>query len=81
MAGPKDPTSNSRKHSHGETDHEQTSSQPATEDASTIEKFRKSDSDTGSPEVQIALLSDRITHLTEHLKVHKKGPPQPPVAC
>ena len=29
-------------------------------------------SDTGSPEVQIALLTDRINHLTEHLKVHKK---------
>ena len=29
-------------------------------------------SDTGSPEVQIALLSDRINHLTDHLKVHKK---------
>ena len=28
--------------------------------------------DTGSPEVQIALLTDRINHLTEHLKVHKK---------
>ncbi|MEM7341913.1 MAG: 30S ribosomal protein S15 [Actinomycetota bacterium] len=40
--------------------------------ADTIEKFRKSDNDTGSPEVQIALLSDRISHLTEHLKVHKK---------
>ncbi|MCP3993036.1 MAG: 30S ribosomal protein S15 [Actinomycetia bacterium] len=40
--------------------------------APTIEKFRKTDTDTGSPEVQIALLSDRITHLTEHLKVHKK---------
>ena len=40
--------------------------------AATIEKFRKAETDTGSPEVQIALLSDRITHLTEHLKVHKK---------
>lgn len=30
------------------------------------------ETDTGSPEVQIALLSDRINHLTEHLKVHKK---------
>ena len=30
------------------------------------------DSDTGSPQVQIALLSGRITELTEHLKVHKK---------
>ena len=38
----------------------------------TIEKFRQHESDTGSPEVQIALLTDRINHLTEHLKVHKK---------
>ena len=38
----------------------------------TIAKFRKHDSDTGSPEVQIALLTDRINHLTEHLKMHKK---------
>lgn len=34
--------------------------------------FELSETDTGSPEVQIALLSARITHLTEHLKVHKK---------
>ena len=34
-------------------------------------KFGKSDTDTGSPEVQVALLTDRIAHLTEHLKVHK----------
>ena len=38
----------------------------------TIEKFARSESDTGSPEVQIALATDRINHLTEHLKVHKK---------
>lgn len=38
----------------------------------TIAKYRTHESDTGSPEVQIALLSDRINHLTEHLKVHKK---------
>jgi small subunit ribosomal protein S15 len=38
----------------------------------TIEKFRQHESDTGSPEVQIALLTDRINHLTEHLKMHKK---------
>lgn len=38
----------------------------------TIEKFRQHESDTGSPEVQIALLTDRINHLTEHLKSHKK---------
>jgi small subunit ribosomal protein S15 len=38
----------------------------------TIAGNRLHDSDTGSPEVQIALLTDRINHLTEHLKVHKK---------
>ena len=38
----------------------------------TITKHRTHDTDTGSPEVQIALLSERITHLTEHLKMHKK---------
>jgi small subunit ribosomal protein S15 len=38
----------------------------------TITEHRLHDSDTGSPEVQIALLSERINHLTEHLKVHKK---------
>lgn len=37
-----------------------------------IEKFHTHDSDTGSPEVQIGLLSGRITYLTEHFKVHKK---------
>lgn len=37
-----------------------------------IEKFRKHDGDTGSPEVQIALLTERITHLTEHFKQHAK---------
>lgn len=37
-----------------------------------IDKFRKHDSDTGSPEVQIALLTERITHLTEHFKLHAK---------
>jgi small subunit ribosomal protein S15 len=40
--------------------------------SATIEEHRLHDSDTGSPEVQIALLTDRIIHLTEHLKVHKK---------
>jgi small subunit ribosomal protein S15 len=40
--------------------------------AGTIAEHRLHDTDTGSPEVQIALLSDRINHLTEHLKVHKK---------
>lgn len=37
-----------------------------------IEKFRLHESDTGSPEVQVALLTHRISYLTEHLKTHKK---------
>lgn len=37
----------------------------------TIAEHRLHDSDTGSPEVQIALLTERISHLTEHLKAHK----------
>ena len=37
-----------------------------------IEDFKLHPSDTGSPEVQIALLSERITYLTEHFKSHKK---------
>ena len=37
-----------------------------------IEKYKQHDSDTGSPEVQIGLLTHRISYLTEHLKVHKK---------
>ena len=37
-----------------------------------ITTYRIHASDTGSPEVQIALLSERITYLTEHLKAHKK---------
>ena len=36
-----------------------------------ITKFAKSENDTGSPEVQVALLSERITTLTEHFKEHK----------
>jgi small subunit ribosomal protein S15 len=39
---------------------------------SIIETFRVHESDTGSPEVQIALLTERINHLTEHLKGHLK---------
>jgi small subunit ribosomal protein S15 len=38
----------------------------------TIEQFRVHQADTGSPEVQVALLSQRIEHLTEHFKVHVK---------
>jgi small subunit ribosomal protein S15 len=37
-----------------------------------VQKFRTHESDTGSPEVQVALLSERITYLTEHFKTHKK---------
>ncbi|MDI3540484.1 MAG: small subunit ribosomal protein [Thermosediminibacterales bacterium] len=37
-----------------------------------IENYRLHDSDTGSPEVQIAILTERINHLNEHLKEHKK---------
>jgi small subunit ribosomal protein S15 len=36
-----------------------------------VQQFGKSDADTGSPEVQIALLTRRINHLTEHLREHK----------
>ena len=38
----------------------------------TIGKFRTHASDTGSPEVQVALLTERVTHLTEHLKTNAK---------
>ncbi|HHY23821.1 MAG TPA: 30S ribosomal protein S15 [Clostridiaceae bacterium] len=37
-----------------------------------INKYRLHENDTGSPEVQIALLTERINHLNEHLKIHKK---------
>jgi small subunit ribosomal protein S15 len=37
-----------------------------------IEEFKKHDNDTGSPEVQVALLTERIKYLTEHFKIHKK---------
>ena len=40
--------------------------------AEIIRKYRLHDADTGSPEVQIALLTERINYLTEHLKVHRK---------
>ena len=38
----------------------------------TITEHRLHETDTGSPEVQVAILTERINHLTEHLKVHKK---------
>jgi small subunit ribosomal protein S15 len=37
-----------------------------------IDEFGTHAADTGSPEVQVALLTERIDHLTDHLKVHKK---------
>ncbi|HET7824665.1 MAG TPA: 30S ribosomal protein S15 [Anaeromyxobacter sp.] len=37
-----------------------------------VQKYKRHDSDTGSPEVQVALLSERIAYLTEHFKTHKK---------
>ena len=37
-----------------------------------IEEHKRGDNDTGSTEVQVALLSARIAHLTEHFKTHKK---------
>ncbi len=40
--------------------------------APTITEHRRHETDTGSAEVQIALLTERINHLTEHLKVHTK---------
>jgi small subunit ribosomal protein S15 len=39
---------------------------------SVVEKFRTHEKDTGSPEVQVALLTERIHYLTEHFKTHKK---------
>ena len=44
----------------------------AIDKAATITAHRLHPTDTGSPEVQIALLSGRINHLTDHLKLHKK---------
>ncbi len=38
----------------------------------TIAEHRRHDADVGSTEVQVGLLTDRIRHLTEHLKMHKK---------
>ena len=39
---------------------------------SVVESFGKHATDTGSPEVQVVLLTERINHLTEHLKIHTK---------
>ena len=46
--------------------------QSAVKKSEIIEKFKVHPSDTGSSEVQIALLTDRIEYLTEHFKIHKK---------
>jgi len=46
--------------------------QTAVKKSEIIDKFKTHDSDTGSSEVQIALLTDRIKYLTEHFKIHKK---------
>ncbi len=40
--------------------------------AQIVDKFKRSEGDTGSPEVQVALLTEKVTHLTEHLKTHSK---------
>jgi len=40
--------------------------------ADLIKQYRQHETDSGSPEVQIAVLTDRITYLTEHFKLHKK---------
>jgi small subunit ribosomal protein S15 len=42
------------------------------ETSTVIEEFGTHATDTGSPEVQVALLTERINHLTEHLRYHKK---------
>ena len=44
----------------------------AAREAELIKKFAQNDGDTGSPEVQVAILSERIANLTEHFKGHKK---------
>jgi small subunit ribosomal protein S15 len=46
--------------------------EPMADKSATIADHRHHETDTGSPEVQIALLTDRINHLTEHFKTHKK---------
>ena len=37
-----------------------------------VQKYRRHDKDTGSPEVQVALITERIAYITEHFKTHKK---------
>jgi small subunit ribosomal protein S15 len=43
-----------------------------TKKANLIKEYAREEGDTGSPEVQVALLTERITYLTEHFKTHKK---------
>lgn len=45
--------------------------QEATDKASVMESYRRHEGDTGSTDVQVALLSQRIAHLTDHLREHK----------
>ncbi len=44
---------------------------PMPDKTATIAEYRLHESDTGSPEVQIAIFTERINHLTEHLRTHK----------
>ena len=44
----------------------------ATRKQELINEFKRAEGDTGSPEVQVAILTERITNLTEHFKTHKK---------
>ena len=45
---------------------------PSSNKLEMIEQFRQHETDTGSPEVQVAILTHRINYLTEHVKVHQK---------
>lgn len=47
-------------------------SMPQVDKAAIIKKYAKTQNDTGSAEVQVALLTHKINHLTEHMKIHKK---------
>ncbi len=44
---------------------------PTAEKTPIIQQYQRAEGDTGSPEVQVALLTNRITHLTQHLREHK----------
>lgn len=45
-------------------------SMPAEQKSAIVAEYKRDDKDTGSPEVQVALLSSQISHLTEHFKIH-----------